>query len=153
MEAPKLTEQIETLIMPCITALSAELVELSVNRHQGRVVVGIIADRPGGGITMGECTSINKEIGRVFEQRQILGEDYVVEVSSPGLDRALKTSRDFARAVGRKVRVHLSVPVDEKVEYCGKVTEAQAESVFIQTRNKIITIPLKHISKAVQVIE
>ena len=148
----KLTEQIETLIMPYIEELSAELVELNV-KHRGKtVMIDIVADRPGG-ITIGECTFINKKVNRQIEKKQWFGEDYVVGVASPGLDRALTTSKDFSRALGREVRFHLLEEVEGKVEHLGEVLEVKENEVLIKTKDKTITIPLGAISKAVQVIE
>ena len=132
----KLTERIQTLIMPHIQELSAELVELRLKYHRGRIIVDIIADRPEGGITIGECTSINKRVTQVIEQHQCLGEDYVVEVSSPGLDRALTTLKDFSRAIGRKVRFHLFKPIEEKKEHLGEVAEVQGNQILIKKKTK-----------------
>ena len=148
----KLTEQIKALIMPYIDELSAELVELNV-KHSGKtVVIDIIADRPGG-ITAGECACINKKVNRDIEEKQWFGEDYVVEVASPGLDRDLKTAKDFSRVLSRRIRVHLLETIEEKVEHLGEVVEVTESEILIKTKDRTITIPLGCISKAVQVIE
>lgn len=148
----KLTERIETLIMPYIDELSAELVELNVKYSGKTVVIDIIADRPGG-ITVGECTFINKSVNRDIEEKQWFGEDYILEVASPGLDRVLKTSKDFSRVLGRSVRIHLLEEVEGKVEHFGEVVKAKESEILIKMKDKTITIPLGAISKAVQVIE
>ena len=148
-----LTGQIEAFILPCIEELSVELIDLKV-KHRGKtVVVDIVADRPNGGITIDECTYINKKVDRIIGKRQWFGEDYTVEVSSPGLDRALRTSKDFARVLGRQVRFHLLEPIEGKIEHLGEVMEVKENQVLIKKNDVTITIPLKHISKAVQVIK
>jgi ribosome maturation factor RimP len=149
----KLTEKIEALIMPCIAELSADLVELNVKHRGTTTVIDIVADKPEGGITIGECTSINKKISRQIEQEQWFGEDFIVEVASPGLDRALKTSKDFLRVLGRNVRFHLLQMLEGKLEHIGKVIEVNDDEVLVKTNDKTITIPLTIISKSVQVIE
>ena len=148
----ELTEQVEALIMPYIEELSAELVELNVKYRGKTVVISIVADRPGG-ITIGECTFINKKVDREIEKKQWFGEDYAVEVSSPGLDRALKTSKDFSRVLGREVRFHLLEAVEGKIEHFGEVVEVKGDGVLIKTSDKTITILFGAISKAVQVIK
>ena len=147
-----LTEQIEALIMPFIDELSVELIELNVRRRGKTVIVDIIVDRPEGGITIGECTRINKKVNRGIEEKQWFGEDYEVDVSSPGLDRALRTQKDFLRVLGREVRFHLLEPVEGKVEQLGEVYEVNESQILIKKKEKIVTIPLKDISKAAQVI-
>lgn len=149
----ELTGRVETLITPFIEELCAELVELNIKRRGKTVVFNILADKPGGGITIDECTYINKKVAQAIEKRQWFGEDYVVEVFSPGLDRALKTSKDFSRVLGRKVRIHLLEPIEDKVEHLGEVTEVKENQVLIQKNGKTITIPLEYITKAVQMIE
>lgn len=148
----ELTGQIEALITYFTGELSVELIEWNLKKRGSTVVVDIIADKPNGGITIDECTSINKQVVRGIEEKQWFNGDFVVEVSSPGLDRELKTLNDFLRAVGRKVRIHLREPVEGRVEYHGKITEVKENQVLIHKNDQTITIPLTHISKAVQVI-
>jgi len=148
----RLIGQIEALIMTHIDELSLELVELDIKHRRSTVVIDIIVDKPGG-ITIGECTLINKKVNRDIEEKQWFGEDYVVEVASPGLDRELKTSKDFARIVGRNVRFHLLELVEGKIEHSGTVTEVNEDKILIKKNDLVIAIPLKQISKAVQVIE
>ena len=148
----ELTGQIEGIILKPIQEISAELVEFQI-RHRGKTaVVEIIADRPGG-ITIGECAYINKKIDQSIEKKQWFGGDYVVEVSSPGLDRPLKTPKDFMRAMGKVVRFHLLQPVENKIEHAGEVSAVEGNKNLIKKNENIIVIPLEIISKAVRVIE
>jgi len=149
----KLTEQVKTTIIPIIEGVSAELVELNLKQHGKTVVLDIIADKLSGGITIDECTIINKEVASAIESQQWFGEDFIIEVSSPGLDRPLKTKRDFERVIGRKVRIHLKKPVDEKVEHHGIVINVTDSQITIQKKDTMVSIPLTDISKAVQMIE
>jgi len=149
----QLTEKIKPMIMPIIDELSAELVELNMKQRGKTVVVDIIADKLNGGITVDECTAINKQVVCALENRQWFGEDFIVEVSSPGLDRTLKTTKDFTRVIGRKVRVHLREPIEETIEHNGIVVHVKENQITIQKKNTMVTIPLVVISKAVQMIE
>ena len=149
----ELNEQIEALITHFTRELSIELIEWNLKKRGNTVVVDIIADKPNGGITIDECTSINKQVVRGIEEKQWFNDDFVVEVSSPGLDRELKTLNDFLRAVGRKVRIHLKEPVEGKVEHHGEITKVGENRVSIYKNDQTIVIPLEYISKAVQVID
>lgn len=148
-----LKKQIDTLILNITNDLSCELVEWSTRKRNGTVVIDIIADKPHGGITIDECTAINKSVVAQIEEQHWFGDDYVVEVASPGLDRTLKTANDFIRATGRRVRVHLKEPVDGKVEHHGLITGVGDDCVMIDRNGQTITIPLAIIAKAVQLIE
>ena len=114
----ELTRQVQALIMPSITDRALELIELTVKRRGRTAVVNALVDHPEGGITVDECSQINRALVRELEAARILGEDFEVDVASPGLDRPLKTARDFARKTGHSVRVHLREAYDEKWLVC-----------------------------------
>ncbi|MCH7680603.1 hypothetical protein IID10_14770 [candidate division KSB1 bacterium] len=148
----ELTAQLEALIKQLTEELSTELVDWNLKKRGKTVVINIIADKFNGGITIDECTSINKRVVGGIEEKQWFGDNFVVEVSSPGLDRTLKTFNDFTRAIGRKVRVHLEAPVEGKVEHHGKISGVHDNQILIKNNDKTITIPLACITKAVQMI-
>src|SRR3989338_2787065 len=105
--------------------MGVELVDLKVNRYRGDVAIQIFADRPAGGITIGECSALNRRINETLE-RENLALDYTLEVSSPGLDRPLRTKKDFARVIGKEIRFYLSEAVLERIEYTGVLKRVEA---------------------------
>lgn len=107
MDDAELLERIEQVIRPLLESEAFELVELNLGGGRRRRRLRIFVDRPGG-ITVDECARLNRMIGYALEAEDPIEGSYVLEVSSPGLDRLLKTERDFARSTGRKVRVILS---------------------------------------------
>lgn len=138
---------------PLVEGLGFEIVDLRLYRANRRFILRFLVDRPEGGISLDECSRINEEIGALLEERNILGEEsYVLEVSSPGLDRPLLTPRDFTRASGRLVRVFLSQPLEGKWEFEGLVESVRQESVYLKMDEKTVKLPLTKIKKAKQVI-
>ena len=144
--------KIEESLAPLLENIASELVELRLRRQMKTLVVDIIVDHPQGGITVEQCSHINKEISRRIEENQWIEGEYVVEVSSPGLDRPLKTSKDFLRVQGRQVRCHLSEPVKERIEYLGIVENVSEDYVVLRLKTRTIEIPLSYIQKSVQVV-
>jgi ribosome maturation factor RimP len=143
---------LENLISQYLKGQGLELVEL-IYRSEGQgSVLRILADRPEGGITLGECAVLNSRIGEILDEEDIIKERYTLEISSPGLDRPLKTRSDFLRNLNKKVTVLLREPVNEKWEYQGAVKEAKEDSVDIETDKGVVEIPLSKISKAKQAI-
>lgn len=149
----ELTQQLHALIMPCIIHAGAELVELTLKRRGRTQVVEILVDKEAGGITVGECSAINREIFKRCDESQILGEDFQVEVSSPGLDRPLKTSKDFSRKMGQLIRVHLRAPVKQRLEYLGTIKDVKDSRVFVDTPQGLLELTIDNIQKAVQEIQ
>lgn len=129
-----------------------ELVDI-IHRYEGSdLVLRILADRPEGGISVGECAQLNRAIGEALEERNILEQGYILEVSSPGLDRPLKAENDFKRCLNRKVRFFLSEHINGKLEWDGQVQKVSEGKVYAQTGKGILEIPLDKINKAKQII-
>ncbi len=148
----ELTHKIRDLIMSCLEPMSLELIELNIKQRAKTFVVGLLVDRPQGGITIDECSAINKHIVQELERMQLLGENFEVEVASPGVDRPLKTCRDFERVRGRCVRFHLRGPLDHKLEYAGIIREVKNTAVVIDARGQMMELNFDNIHKAVQVL-
>lgn len=107
MDDAEVLERLEQVIRPLLESEHFELVELSLGGGRRRRRLCVFADRPGG-ITVDECARLNRMIGHALDAEDPIEGSYVLEVSSPGLDRLLKTERDFARSTGQKVRVILA---------------------------------------------
>ena len=147
-----LTQQLHAIIMPTIIHAGAELVELTLKRRGRTQVLEILVDKETGGITVGECSRINRELFRRCDESRILGEDFQVEVSSPGLDRPLKTPKDFFRKTGQLIRVHLRSPVNERLEYAGTIKDVKDSRVVVDTPQGLLELAIENIQKAVQEI-
>ena len=80
----------------------------------------------------------------------LISGDYVVEVSSPGLDRSLKNRKDFMRVTGREVRFFLNTMVENKLEQAGIVVEVHDDRVGIDSKGRRIEIHFEKINKAKQ---
>jgi ribosome maturation factor RimP len=144
--------KLEAMSQPILRQAGIELVELNVAMRPAEVHIEFIADRPTGGITMGECSGLNRRIVEAVDLDGFLGEDYSLEFCSPGLDRPLKNAKDFSRNAGRNVRFMLSSAVEGKREWTGVVKDAGAGSVEVMTKHKVLIIPYNQIIKAVLVI-
>lgn len=126
-------EEIEDKIKKSLTEEGFELIDLSLKRRGGRLILKILADRENierGGITLAECAGLNRKIVEALRREDIFGEDYLLEVSSPGLDRPLVTDADLRRARGRWVRITIT---DNTVK-TGKLKDVGGEEVIIETK-------------------
>ena len=124
----------DTLLVPIrdhVAGLGFELVDLRQTGTLQRPILQVRVDRPdsrpGQGITAGDCAGISRSLERFLESRAMVGPRYVLEVSSPGLERPLRWPQHWRRFVGRQARVRaeslrgrnrfqiISVPDDEHV--------------------------------------
>jgi len=134
-------------------SLHFELVELIIIRRGRAIHVEAFIDKESGGITIAECSSVNKQLSRYIEEKNLIAEDYVVEVSSPGLDRPLKTKRDFSRVKGFQVRFHLNEMLEGKKEYMGVILEVNDQAVRIENKKTTMEIQYNKIHKAVLILD
>ncbi|HOW34904.1 MAG TPA: hypothetical protein PL155_00610 [Candidatus Omnitrophota bacterium] len=145
-------EQIEEIINPFLIEMNLELIDLSTRRQGGDFVIEVLVDRFGGGITVEECSRLNRKVIDLMEQKELLSEGFNLEVSSPGLDRPLVTIKDFMRVVSRPVRFFLLEPVGEKVEYAGIVERVDGENIVVKSESGEIVIPVSKVRKGLQII-
>lgn len=153
MNRQELLSELNQIISDYLKEQGWDLVDF-IYRYEGRdLFLRIMVDRPEGGITLGECANLNHEISRILDEKDILQQRYILEVSSPGVDRLLKTKNDFLRSINRKVRFFLLSPINGKVELEGIITRVDVISVYIDVNGDIIEIPLSKINKAKQIIK
>ena len=107
----------------------AELVDLGFRKTKGRSVVTIIADKAGG-ITLDECAAINHALSSLFDA--LIEGSYFLEVNSPGLDRPIKSEKEFMKAVGETVRVIFKTQTGATAVQVGRILSVKDERVEIQ---------------------
>ena len=145
-------ETIRKILNPYLDDRQFDLVELGIFSSRSAYVIRVLTDRATGGITLQECAQVNRYLYQALEKENVLDRDFSIDVASPGLDRPLKTPKDFKRVIGRDVRVHLSTAVENKLEYAGAVQRVEDETVWIHTKETEMALPLTKIQKAVQIV-
>ena len=148
-----LLQKIGTTAFPFLEQMNAVLVDLHIVR-QGKVLnIQLLADKKEGGITLSECTALNRSIGQALEEAGFINDHYILEVSSPGLDRPLRSQSDFRRVIGRRVHFYLVTSLGTTLEHEGTIKRIEEENIFIEEKAAEIMIPLAQINKAVQIVE
>jgi len=146
-------------ISPLITEEGFDLIEFKLLTSGRRQALSVFVDRPRGGITIDECAMLNRKISHFFEKESyLLEDDYVIEVSSPGLDRPLVTKNDFSKTINSNLNILLNSPMKaasgkkEKHEFCGEFIEVRDENIHFNTKEGVLIIPFENIKKAKQII-
>ena len=148
-----LSDRIHHIVQSVVQQSGLDLVELKIQQRLNQINIQLLIDWPKGGITIDECTRVNKELARQFDEQSDIAELYTLEVSSPGIDRPLKTLKDFNRATGRDIHVFLNVPVENKIEHTGTLVAVSAEIIQLKTDKSQIDIPIANIQNVKQVIK
>ncbi len=130
----KVEKIIENIVMPVIEQNGYEYVGTEYNRTAGANELIIYADKPGG-LGLEDCEKISRLIDPIIDEKDPIEESYCLCVSSPGLDRPLKTQRDFVRSLGKKVDVRLYRPSDGRKEWIGLLKSHDNDRVVIETES------------------
>lgn len=103
----RIDEELERTVEAALEGLGFELVELEAVGHRSRPILRLRIDRPGSqpghGVSVDDCTRVSRQLEEILDAREGLPSGYVLEVSSPGVERPLRKRRDFERAVGREI--------------------------------------------------
>ena len=137
----QLTERVRSLVEPVLARHGAELVELAVKRGRTQLV-RVVADREGG-IDLDTCAKVSEELGRMLDADDPIVGRYTLEVTSPGLDRPLRTPADFRRALGHRVRIVLAQSQHE-----GMLEDVRDERVRVSTDKGPVEVPLAEVANA-----
>ena len=146
-----MTDELESIVTAELDALGFDLFELRRGGSRSRPVLDVRIDRRDGErVTVDDCARASRAIEARFDAQQVVGERYVLEVSSPGLERPLRKAEDWRRFAGRRASV-LSDALGGRaeVEIVGIEGEAGIESVSVRTdRGEEKHIPLAEVREA-----
>jgi len=143
-----LIKELNELSSQCASRENVEFVDLIYRYEGNRLVLRVLVDRLQGGITLGECALFNRQLKGLLEEKNIIDGDYVLEVCSPGLDRNLKTQKDFLRCINKEVVFFLNDLAGGKLQQQGIINKVDEHRVTIENSGQSLEIPLIKINKA-----
>lgn len=144
-------ERVEQLMLPICDQTGTYLVDTVYEKENDNWYLRIFVDTPTG-LTMEECIAVTELISAKLDEEDFIIEEYMMEVSSPGAERPLKTEEAIAEAVGFHVNVVTKEPVDQIEEFQGDLIAFQSGVLILEclfkTRKKKIEIDYHNVKKA-----
>jgi ribosome maturation factor RimP len=134
------------LLEPTVNALGYELVDLDFTPGRGGVVRIFIDKDPA--VTLSDCETVSEQVGALLDVEDPIPSGYVLEVSSPGLDRRLRTARHFADVVGQEVRVELKRALEGRRKFRGLLTGTGDKEVVVEVDGVEWRLPIGDIGRA-----
>jgi ribosome maturation factor RimP len=140
-------DQLSELLGPVVSALGYELWELEYAPRAGGALLRLYIDSPEG-ISLDDCERVSRAVSEQLDSVDPIPGQYTLEVSSPGLDRVLRTPAHFERFAGERVRVEMSRPIDGRKRFAGQLIEANDQEITLSVDGGKVTLPIVEIHKA-----
>ena len=129
--------RLAAVVQPTIEGLGYELVRLRLMGGK-RNTLQIMAERPEGWIEVDDCARISRAVSAVLDVEDPIGGEYVLEVSSPGIDRPLTRLKDFERYEGYEVKIETAEAIDGRKRFKGVLAGVQDGEVLIEIPEGVI---------------
>ncbi len=151
METLNIRQKIYDLAAQTAENEGLELVNVEISGRGKRVLLRVVVDKEAG-VTVGDCERMSRSFEAILDVEDPVRGPYLLEVSSPGLDRPLINQKDFEKNVGKLARIVTKEKIDNQTFFIGRIIDAGENWIRLaiesKTGKKDFFIPLDKISKA-----
>jgi ribosome maturation factor RimP len=140
-------EELTRLLEPTIEQLGYELADLELRLAGRDSVVRVFIDKPEG-VGLEDCETVSRQVSAVLDVEDPVPGHYVLEVSSPGLDRKLTKPAHYQRYVGDDIRVQLRFPIEGRRKFRGKLLTANEQTIQMEVDGLAHELPIATIETA-----
>ena len=142
MAYSKLEKMIIEMATPIAEECDCYIYDAEYVKEGGARYLRVFADKEEGGISINECEVINRALGEELDKCDPIKENYVLEVSSPGIERKLKTPEHFEKYMGRTVDIGLYQAIDGSKALCGELKAFADETVTVEVDGREVSLLL-----------
>lgn len=134
MTKRRIEDIVTELVTPIVDTLAFELVDVEFLKEGANWYLRVYIDKPGG-IAIDDCQAVSEKLSDLLDEADPIKQSYILEVSSPGLERPLKKDSDFQRFRGEDIEVKLFQPVNGKKIFEGKLLGLVEDKISIKQSN------------------
>lgn len=141
--------EITRLVEPSLTAMGYQLVRVQLSGGHHRPTVQIMAERAdGAGMTVEDCAEVSRAVSALLDVADPLPASYMLEVSSPGIDRPLTRPQDYERFAGYEAKLETRWPIGGRRRFRGRLLGVDGEAVRVRTDEGEVVLPLAEVERA-----
>jgi ribosome maturation factor RimP len=115
-------------------------------------VLGLYIDKEGG-VTIDDCVKVSREVGSLIDVKDVIKHEYVLEVSSPGLDRPIKKERDLIQSIGKMVKVKMDIPLKNRRNFTGYLKDFRDGLLYLEVDGEVFELSWANVGRANLVYE
>lgn len=145
--ADTVAKRVGAVALPVLEEMGLELVEVQYRREQSGWVLRLIIDKQEG-ISLEDCAAVSREISQLLDIEDFVDQAYNLEVSSPGLNRPLKSMADFKRFTGRKAKIKTIEPLAGEHVFIGRIKKTEGETIILEIGRKEVAMPFSQVARA-----
>lgn len=139
-------EKVKQLLEPILEDRGLTLVDVEMTSGK-RPVLRIYIYNPEG-TSIDDCEWVSKRIGALLDVEDLIKTSYVLEVSSPGLDRKIKNPHEYDIFSGRQIKIKTSIPLEDRTVFKGTLKGRDGEDVLVEEDGKTYRVPIHKITTA-----
>lgn len=143
----KQEQQLTALLAPTVEANGFELLGIEFVRAGQHSTLRLYVDHADG-VTVDNCALISREVSAILDVEDPIPSEYVLEVSSPGMDRPLFTPEHFAKVIGQKIDVKMTIPQDGRRKFKGALLAIEQDMLVVEIDGKPYRLLMDNIDKA-----
>ncbi|HVJ47764.1 ribosome maturation factor RimP [Desulfitobacterium sp.] len=140
-------QKVEALVKPIIQELGLELVDVEYIKESAHWYLRLYIDKEDG-IDLDDCTNVSHAVSELLDKNDPLPQAYMLEVSSPGLERPLKKEEDFIRFQGKLIRIQTKQIFQGYQEFTGYLVGLENEAIILEYEKEKVILPRNIIKKA-----
>ncbi|WP_044409341.1 ribosome maturation factor RimP [Thiomicrospira microaerophila] len=148
-----LEQKIEGLVAPAVEALGMVLWGCEYIAAGKDSTLRIYIDRPQVGVTVDDCAKVSRQVSAIMDVEDPISSAYMLEVSSPGMERPLFKPAHYEDYVGKRVNIRARSPILGRRKFKGELVELHPEHIVVEVDRESYEIPFSNIDKANLVVE
>jgi len=144
----EVTGQLWRIVEPELASLGFELVEIECVPHGRGQIVRIYMDKTPGRISLDDCAMASRVLSPVLDLHDVVPGGYILEVSSPGLDRPVRKPEHFVKYTGEQVKLTTHAPVGGRTRFTGVIRGHEDGMIVLEVDGQTVSIHGENLKKA-----
>jgi len=150
----KTVEIVSEIARPIVEKMGLILEDVEFVKEGNNWFLRVFIDNDEEGISLDKCEEVSKKISKVLDEADPIDQSYILEVSSPGLERPLKTLAHYDRFRGKPARIKTFAPIDGQKEFVGTLMEREGNNIKINIQGEgVKIIPFDKIASGQLIID